>query len=161
MSHRKTVVVLKMSSVPLQSSSLQPPKFNVDKPTKWLGYSLWHLLKISLRTLKNSMRCAKKILFLWFWWRQLAACRRLKYASYRGSWGERSCPRSATAIHSVSVNRTNNLPIERWTLHHWAIAASAKSSSAMPRCQHGRRKGVQEGLTPLDFENFSKKRLFS
>jgi len=25
-------------------------------------------------------------------------------ASYRSSWGERSCSRGATALHSVSVN---------------------------------------------------------
>jgi len=35
-------------------------------------------------------------------------------------WGERSCPRSATAIHSVAVDRTPNLPIERRKLYHWA-----------------------------------------
>jgi len=37
----------------------------------------------------------------------------LEIASYRGSWGERSCPRGATALHSVSVNWTHSLPIER------------------------------------------------
>ena len=37
-------------------------------------------------------------------------------ASYRGSWGERSCPRGSTALQSVSVNCTLNLPIERRTL---------------------------------------------
>ena len=41
--------------------------------------------------------------FLNFWWRQLAAGRSLNSASCRGSWGECSCPRSATAIHSVAV----------------------------------------------------------
>jgi len=46
----------------------------------------------------------------------LAAGQRLKYATYRDSWSERSFPRSATAIHSVSVNRTHNLPIVRGTL---------------------------------------------
>ena len=54
--------------------------------------------------------------FYLFWRRQLAACQRLKYASYRGSLGARYCPRSTTASHSVSVNWTHNLPIERWTL---------------------------------------------
>jgi len=34
-------------------------------------------------------------------------------ASYRGSWGKRSCPRGATALHSVAVNWTHNLPTER------------------------------------------------
>jgi len=53
-------------------------------------------------------------------------------ASYRGSWSERSCPRSATALHSVSVNWTHNLPVLRRKLHHWAIATPAKSSSPMP-----------------------------
>jgi len=34
-------------------------------------------------------------------------------ASYRGSWDKRSCPRGATALHSVAVNWTHNLPTER------------------------------------------------
>ena len=51
-----------------------------------------------------------------FWWRHLVAGRSLKYASCRGGWGERSCPRSATAIHSVAADRTPNLPIGRRTL---------------------------------------------
>jgi len=34
----------------------------------------------------------------------------------------------ATAIHSVAVDRTPNLPIERRTLYHRALAARAKSS---------------------------------
>jgi len=73
-------------------------------------------MKIYHRTLKNSMRCAKKFFYL-FWRRQLAACQCLKYASYRGSLGERSCPRSTTASHSVAVDRTLNPPIERRTSH--------------------------------------------
>jgi len=32
--------------------------------------------------------------------------------------GEHSCPRSAMAVHSVAVDRTPNLPIERRTLYH-------------------------------------------
>ena len=32
-------------------------------------------------------------------------------------------PRSATAIHSVAMDRTPDLPIERPILYHWAIAA--------------------------------------
>ena len=48
------------ATLPLRSSSLQPPKFNADKPTYWLGYSLWHLLKISHWTFKISTRRAKK-----------------------------------------------------------------------------------------------------
>jgi len=56
-------------------------------------------------------------------------------SSYRGSWGERSCPRSATAFHSVSVNWIHNLPIVRRTLYHRAIVAPAQSSSPMPWCQ--------------------------
>jgi len=32
-------------------------------------------------------------------------------ASYLGSWGERSCPKSSRALHSVSVNRTRKLLI--------------------------------------------------
>jgi len=36
---------------------------------------------------------------------------RLNCTSCRRGWSERSCPRSATAIHSVAVERTPNLPI--------------------------------------------------
>jgi len=46
----------------------------------------------------------------------LAAGQSLNCASCWGDWGERSCPRSATAIHSVAVDRTPNLPIRRRTL---------------------------------------------
>jgi len=53
---------------------------------------------------------------LFFWWRQSAAGRSPKCASCQGGWGERSCPRSATAIHSVAADRTANLPIGRRTL---------------------------------------------
>ena len=49
--------------------------------------------------------------------------RSLKFAPYQGCWGERSCPTSATAIHSVVMRRTASLTIERRTLHHRAIAA--------------------------------------
>jgi len=52
----------------------------------------------------------------------MAAGRSLNIVPCRSVWGERSCPRSATAIHSVAVGRTSNLPIW-WTLCHWAIAA--------------------------------------
>ena len=57
-----------------------------------------------------------------FWRRQLAAGLSLNCASCRGNWGECSFPRSATAIHSVAVDRTPNLPTGRRTLYHWAIA---------------------------------------
>jgi len=35
------------------------------------------------------------------------------FAWHRGSWGERSYPRGATALHTVSVIWTHNLLIER------------------------------------------------
>jgi len=50
---------------------------------------------------------------IWSWWRSLAEGGNLKFYSYRGGWGGRSCPRSVTTIHSVAVDRTPNLPIER------------------------------------------------
>ena len=37
-----------------------------------------------------------------------------EFACYRDSWGERSCRSGTTALHSVSVNWTRNLPTERW-----------------------------------------------
>jgi len=58
-----------------------------------------------------------------FWWRQLAAGRSLKLAPGRGDFGWTLLPRSAAAIHSATVDRIPNLPIERRTLYHWAIAA--------------------------------------
>jgi len=51
------------------------------------------------------------------------------------SSSERSWPSSNAAIHSVAVDRTHNLPVERRTVYHWASSARAKSSSPMPRCQ--------------------------
>jgi len=47
----------------------------------------------------------------------------MNFYSCRYSSGERPCPRSATALHSVVVDQTPNLPTERRTLYHWAIAA--------------------------------------
>ena len=54
-----------------------------------------------------------------FFWRQSATYRSLHYAPYRDSKGERSCLRSATAFHSVAVDRTPNLQVEKRTL--WTI----------------------------------------
>ena len=47
-------------------------------------------------------RGKKRIFEFWFWWLQLVAYRSLKFAPSRGGWGERSCPRSATAILSMA-----------------------------------------------------------
>jgi len=51
----------------------------------------------------------------------LAAGQSLKFASRRYGWGERSCPRSTAAIHSMAVGRKRNLSIERRTLYHRVI----------------------------------------
>ena len=51
------------------------------------------------------------------------------------SSSERSCPSSTAAIHSVAVDRTHNLPLERRTVYYWPSSARAKSSSPMPKCQ--------------------------
>jgi len=56
----------------------------------------------------------------------LAAGQSLKIASCRGGWGVRTCSRSATAIHSMAVDWTPNLPNERWTLYYrrpWLIVS--------------------------------------
>ena len=57
-------------------------------------------------------------------------------------WNQVSCQhlfRSGGGMHPLHPPHVSaaahNLPIERRTLYHWAIAAPAKSSSAMPRCQ--------------------------
>jgi len=125
------------ATIPLQRSSLKPPKCNVDKHHLMMSLQLMALVQNIPLNIKNGMRCAKKCCFFLFWPRQLAAWQRLKCASYRGSWGGRSCPRSATEIHSVAVDRTPNfpIPIEGRILYHWAIAAPAKSSLPMPRIQ--------------------------
>jgi len=39
-----------------------------------------------------------------------------------GGWGEPSCPRSASVIHSVALGRTPNLSMERRTLYNQTIA---------------------------------------
>ena len=62
---------------------------------------------------------------VFIWWLQLAVGPSLNCASCQGSWDERSCPRSTTAIHSVGVDGTHNLPVERWTLYYWAIATQS------------------------------------
>ena len=85
------------------------------------------------------------------------------------SWGERSCPRSATVFNSVSLNWTHNLPVMRRTLYHWGIATLTKSSSPLPRshvmmCSWGvteeptiRKKGLSK---PWLFGVFSCKTFF-
>ena len=62
--------------------------------------------------IKNSMRCAKKCFFR-IWRRQLAACQRLKYVTYRLQLRRR-------------ILGTHNLPVERRELYHWAMAAPAQ-----------------------------------
>jgi len=57
------------------------------------------------------MRCVKKFFIILA--AAISGIPMREIASYRGSWGEWSCPRGATALHSVSVNWTHNLPIER------------------------------------------------
>jgi len=42
----------------------------------------------------------------------------LNNAFCRGDCGERSCPWSATAIHSVAVDRTHNLSVDSRILYH-------------------------------------------
>jgi len=95
----------------LQSSLLYSPKFNVDKPTWRLGYSLWPLLKTSHLTLKNSMRCVKKFSIILA--TVISGIPMREIASYRGSWGEWSSPRGATALHSDCA--PNHMPLI-WTV---------------------------------------------
>jgi len=66
------------------------------------------MLSTHYRYRVKSLQFQVTFLFV-FWWRQLATGRSLKFASFRGGWSERSCPRSATANHSVAVDRTRNL----------------------------------------------------
>ena len=59
------------------------------------------------------MRCVKNFFFIIILATEISDMPMPEIASHQGSWGERSCPRGATALHSVSVNWTHNLPTER------------------------------------------------
>ena len=97
-------------------------------------------VKLNFATFDPSLQ---KSFLLIFWWRKLAAGRNLSVASCRGGWGERSSPRRATAIHTVSVDRPPNLPIERRTLYPWAIADNLKlRRQPWPTSAHQRHQVV-------------------
>jgi len=64
---------------------------------------------------KNSTRCAKKYNFFIILAMGISGMPTPEICFLHSSWAEGSCPRSATTSHSVSVNRTHNLPIERRT----------------------------------------------
>ena len=131
---RKTAVVLKLRKVFLQSSSLQPPKLNVDRPTWWLGYSLQKLLKIRHWTLKNSMTCGKKCFFI-ILATAISGMPTPEICFLPGQFRLTILPKDHHG-ESLSVCELDTQP-SNWerTLYHWAIAAAAKSSSPMPRCQ--------------------------
>ena len=71
---------------------------------KTVFYRRWHGDKLMCRNTVNYFKL--------FFWRQqqLAAGWSLKFNSCRGDWGERSCPRGATAFHSVAWSLSTNLP---------------------------------------------------
>ena len=71
---------------------------------KTVFYRRWHGDKLMCRNTVNYFKL--------FFWRQqqLAAGWSLKFNSCRGDCGERSCPRGATAFHSVARSRITNLP---------------------------------------------------
>jgi len=70
---------------------------------EWVSAFLWASSsdRALPKTARNSIPRSSKNFFFYIWWRQLAAGRSLNCASCPGGWGERSCPGSATAIHSV------------------------------------------------------------
>jgi len=108
----------------LQSSSLQPPKqMLIGPPNDWAtAYdSYW---KLRHWTSKNSMRCAKKCFFI-ILAKVISGMPTSEICFLPGQFRLTILPKSTTASHSVSVNRTYNLPLERRTLYHWAIAANA------------------------------------
>jgi len=55
------------------------------------------------------MRCAKNFFIILA--TAISGIPMPEIASYRGSWGEWSCRRGATVLHSVSVKWTHSLPI--------------------------------------------------
>ena len=54
-----------------------------------------------------------------FGWRKLASW----FVFCWNDWGESSCPRSATVIHSLAVGQKTNLSVERQAVYYWAIAS--------------------------------------
>jgi len=55
-----------------------------------------------------------------FWWQQLAAEHSLKFASCCDGVEVNALAQGVLRpIHSVAVDRTPDLPIGRWALHHW------------------------------------------
>lgn len=119
-----------------------------------LATSLIHLMYTLMRCLKfgpskpMSLRSLLQhntvfmFFLVWFSWRQLAVGRSLKYDSWQIGWGECSWFRSSTAIHSVAVSRTSNLPGERQTLYRWAIAAHKFETKVFPKPQHVAHGGL-------------------
>ena len=100
----------------------------------------------------------KLLIFYWIffkiWWRQLAEGRSLKYAW--GSWGERYRPRNATAIHSVAVDRTPNLPNEKRTVYHWAIATNLLLQQKPEMMHKGSLVAISRAVHQIDRE-FAKR----
>ena len=80
-----------------------------------------HSLMAFSRHLVTAQGLACLFAFFLFCW-QSAAGLSLNCASCRCGLDESFCPRSATEIHSVVMDRTPNLPTGRRTLYHWANA---------------------------------------
>ena len=69
--------------------------------------------------------------------------------SYRGVWGEHTCPKSVTIIHSVVGDPTTNLPIERRAaLHKIQIICECWSALAS-RYKYHKRKIRFHSLAPI------------
>jgi len=114
------------------NKGLSTPKF-FSKLSPWphlmTRLSLWHFMEISRWIIKYSMRCAKKCLSISVTASSGKPTPELGFLPGRLRWT--LFPKSATAIHSVAVDRPLNPPIERRTSHR----RPTNRSSPMPRCQ--------------------------
>jgi len=107
------------------------PNFHSPPNWKFLGVLPTALQKVDLRHAHD-----------------VTSAKSLNNPSCRVGWSERSCPRSATAIPSVAVDRTPNLPIGRRTLYHWANRPSPSSSSHDSAIQASTHLLLQSVLWP-------------
>jgi len=92
--HKYTVHFQKGVFIAHSPVEIQHPRW------KAVFYRRWHGHKLMCSNAVNYF----KLFFVWQ--QQVAAGWSLKFNSCRGDWGERSCPRGATAFHSVARSRS-------------------------------------------------------
>jgi len=115
----------------------------------WLNldsqYFVWNVFHTS--AIRNA--------FFTFWWRQLAAGRSLNCASCRGG-EQHSCPRSATEIHSVAVDRTPNWEADTLPLSYCDSVLPRKIWPFLAIHSKGMRCPASGGISTLIWVTYSK-----